>query len=65
MSEKLRKQGPLNVLKKNVQYRKERMQERIEETKLILGDELKPNPVSARRLSQGMSSILLQEQTLD
>jgi hypothetical protein len=65
MSEKLRKQGPLNELKKTVKYRKERMQERIEETKLELGDELKPNPVSARRLSQGMSSMLLGQQTLD
>lgn len=39
MSEQLRTKGPLNELKRNVKYRRERMQERIEVTQHELGEE--------------------------
>lgn len=59
MSEQLRSKGPLNELKRNVKYRRERMQERLEVTQQELGQEPKPNPIAARRLSQGMSSMVI------
>lgn len=59
MSEQLRTKGPLNELRRNVEYRRERMQERLEATQHELGQEQKPNPIATRRLSQGMSSMVI------